>query len=80
MLNGVENVKKFEYCKFGNFREGFIFVKLRIFSQTKAKKTFNHSGGHKMIWIILKIEQDILMLSVVFKFPYVPFEIPRVRE
>ena len=53
-----------------------MLLQIPIFSQTKAKKTFamnkgtkgNHSGSHKMIWIILKLEEDILMLSIVSKF------------
>ena len=35
-------------------------------------ETFIHE---EMIWIILEHEQDILVLSIVYKFRKVPFEI-----
>ena len=45
-------------------------------SQTTFLRTKgNYSRSQKMIWIILELEQDILMLSIVSKFRYVPFEI-----
>ena len=54
-----------------------IFIQNQMtFLRTKE----NNSKSHKMIWIILELEQDILMLSIVSKFRYVPFEITRVRD
>ena len=40
----------------------------------QKQKTFlctkgNRPGSYEMIWMILKFEQDILMLSIVSKFP-----------
>ena len=49
-------------------------AKFSYSQKTKAKKTFlctkgNRPGSYEMIWMILKFEQDILMLSIVSKFP-----------
>ena len=48
-------------------------------SQTTFIRTKrNNSRSHKMIWIILELEQDILMLRFVSMFRKVPFEIELV--
>ena len=55
--------------------------KIRIFSQTKRIKTFYEQRpiilkpqSHKIIWIILKLEQNIQMLGIASKFLEVPFK------
>ena len=45
-------------------------AKFSYSQKTKAKKTFLCTkGSYEIIWMILKLEQDILMLSIVSKFP-----------
>ena len=38
------------------------------------EKKGNNSWSHRIIWIILELNQDILVLSIVSKFRKVPFE------
>ena len=38
MINHISNINLGQYCKFGNFREGFIFAKLRIYAKYRENK------------------------------------------
>ena len=67
MSLGDKNVAKFAYPH---------KVKNEIFLRTKD----NNSWSHEMIWIILELERDIFMLSILSKFGKVPFEITWVRD
>ena len=60
--------------------QNFAYPKIKndiIFNERRA---ITLEVKKEIIWIILKLEQEILMFSIVSKFCKVPFEITRVRN
>ena len=52
------------YCKFRNFREDFIFAKLRMFRDIKTlAKWQNHSNAIRENKILAKIAEFTVMVS-----------------
>ena len=45
------------YCKFGNFRKGYIFAKLRI---CEVSSKYNPRGMAKLLCLLMKVNHTIV--------------------